>query len=328
MPSRLRTSGCQQRLSPLTLAAVWCFFVATLACLCPPHTPAEAARTADRIVAIVNDEVITLSEMKADIRGEESRLREQYQGAELDHRLGQLHYRALTRLIERKLQIQVAKKRGHEVTDEEVQRAMREYQRQGEPIDETDPQLLKTIKEQLIVWKVLEREVRSGVLVSEDELKRYYEEHRERFMLPAEYHISQILIQPREGERAEETQQRAREVYAALKDGGDFADLARRMSDGAQAAQGGSLGLITQGELEQPIEDAIARLQPGDISEPISTDNGYHIIRLDERKPSEFRQYAEVKAEIQNLVYQQKSNDEYYKWIEELKDKAYIEVKF
>lgn len=290
--------------------------------------PAQAARTEDRIVAIVNNEVITLSEMKADIRGEAARLREQYQGAELDLRLRQLQYRTLTRLIERKLQIQLARKKGHQVTDEEVRAAIREFERQGEQIDDTDPQLLRTIKEQLIVWKVLEREVRSGVLVSEDELKRYYEEHPDQFVLPPEYHISQILIQPRQGERAEQTQQRAMDLYAALKDGGDFADLARRVSDGAQAAQGGSLGFITQGELEQPLEDAIARLQPGDISEPINTDDGYHIIRLDERKPPEFRQYAEVKAEIHNFVYQQKSDDQYYKWMAELKDKAYIEVKF
>ena len=324
----MRSSGYQEGHSRLRRPAFWCCVATLLVYVCLAPLPSQAGRTEDRIVAIVNDEVITLSEMKAEIRGPESRLREQYRGAQLDRQLRQLRYRALSRLIERKLQVQLARKKGHNVTEEEVQMALREFARQGEPIDDTDPEVLRSLKEQLIVWKVMEREVRSGVLVSEDELKRYYEEHQNRFLLPAEYRISQILIRPREGERAEQTQQRALEVYETLKDGGDFAELARLRSDGAQAAQGGSLGLVTQGELEQPIEDAIADLEPGDISKPINTAIGYHIIRLDERTQPELRQYAQVKTEIQNLIYQQKSDDQYHKWIDELKDKAYIEVKF
>ncbi len=287
-----------------------------------------AAQVADRIVAIVNKDVITLSEMKAEITETEARLRQQYQGAEFDRRLRQLEYRVLTLLIERTLQMQLAREKGHVVTDEEVRRAVLEIARRGEPVDPTDPRLVKSVKEHLTLLRVVEREVQSGIMVSEDELQRYYEDHLSRFMLPEEYRLSQILTRPRGGEAAEETQARAADVHAALRKGADFADLARRRSDGAEATQGGHLGFIKQGELESPIERAIARLQPGEFSEPIKTDDGFHIVRLDERKPPVYRQYAQVKAEIQNLVHQQKSEAQYHKWLNELKDKAYIEVKF
>ena len=84
---------------------------------------ADGARLTDRIVAIVNDEVITLSEVKARTDGQERRLRQEYDGAALDRRLRQLEYETLTELIERRLQMQLAKERGHEATEEEVQRA-------------------------------------------------------------------------------------------------------------------------------------------------------------------------------------------------------------
>ncbi|MER3422256.1 MAG: hypothetical protein C4293_02515 [Nitrospiraceae bacterium] len=131
----------------------------------------SAAPVTDRIVAVVNTEVITLSELKSEIAAEEKRVQERYRGEELRRRLQQVAYMGLTRMIERKLQMQAARAKGVEVTEEEVQRAVRELQRQGEKIDETDPNDKKSIKEQLILLKVVDREVRSAVMVSEQDMQ-------------------------------------------------------------------------------------------------------------------------------------------------------------
>ncbi len=117
-------------------------------------------------------------------------------------------------------------------------------------------------------------------------------------------------------------------VYEHLKGGADFASLARRTSDGGEAPRGGSLGSVRAGELEPPIARAIAGLEPGQVTEPIETDDGFHIVRVDAHQPPQYRQYAQVRGEIQSLVYKQKSEDQYHKWIDALKDKAYIELKF
>ncbi|MGH7206521.1 MAG: peptidylprolyl isomerase [Nitrospiraceae bacterium] len=299
-----------------------------LAAACFVPLAAEAAHLADRIVAVVNSEVIMLSEIKAEIAAEEKRLQERYRGAELQRRLQQVEYMALTRMIERILQMQLAKSKGMDVTDEELAQAVRELQRQGEKVDIANPNDKKSLKEQLTLMKVVDREVRSSVMVSETEMKRYYEQHRGRFSLPEEYRLSQILIRPRSGEEPAQTQAKAKAVYAALKQGADFAELAFRHSDGAEATRGGSLGFVRQGELLPSIERAVAALQPGEISEPVTTTEGIHILRLDEKKPSQFRPFAEVKAEMQGVVFQQKSEDVYQLWMANLKNKAYIEVKF
>ena len=297
-----------------------------VACFAP--LAAESAHLADRIVAVVNSEVIMLSEIKAETAAEGKRLQEQYRGAELQRRLQQVEYMALTRMIERKLQMQLAKSKGVDVTDEELTQAVRELQRQGEKVDVGNPDDKKGLKEQLTLMKVVDREVRSSVMVSETEMKRYYEQHRGRFSLPEEYRLSQILIRPRNGEEPAQIQAKAEAVYVALKQGADFADLTLRHSDGAEATRGGSLGFVRQGELLPPIERAVAALQPGEISEPVTTTEGIHILRLEEKKPSQFRPFAEVKTEMQGVVFQQKSEDVYQLWMANLKNKAYIEVKF
>jgi parvulin-like peptidyl-prolyl isomerase len=288
---------------------------------------APAAHVADRIIAVVNSDVITLSELKTEIAPEEARLRERYRGAELDRRLRQLEYVGLTRMIERRLQMQAARVKGVDVTDEELTAAVSEMKRQGEKIDESNPRERQYIKEQLTLMKVVDREVRSGVMVSSAEMTRYYDSHRSRFMLPDEYRISQILIQPRSGESIAEARKKAAEVRAAVQQGQEFGELALRHSSGTEAARGGGLGIVRQGELLPPIERALAVLNPGQVSQPIETPLGLHIIRVDEKKPAQFRPFSEVKAENQHLVTQHKSEDVYQAWIGELKDKAYINIK-
>ena len=85
---------------------------------------------------------------------------------------------------------------------------------------------------------------------------------------------------------------------------------------------------MRQGELLPPIERAIANLEPGGISDPVDTPEGIHIVRIEEKLPRQFRPYEAVKTEIQGLVFQQKSEDVFQAWLANLKNKAYIEVKF
>jgi peptidyl-prolyl cis-trans isomerase SurA len=310
------------------LAGLVCIITLMLVMFGLGQTTSYGAHMVDRIVAVVNTEVITLSELKAEIEPEEKRMKDKYKGPELQRRLQQVEYAGLTRMIERKLQMQLARTKGVDVTDDELKRAMQELQRQGEKIDDANPEEQKQIKEQLTLLKVVDREVRSGIMVSEKELQKYFEAHMNRFALPAEYRLSHILIMPRSRESAKDVLKRATAVYEALRKGADFADLALRQSDGADATRGGSLGFVRQGELLPSIERAVAQLEPGQISELVETPPGWQVLRVDEKKPPQFRPFAEVKNEIQNLVYQQKSEDVYRVWMAELKNKSHIEVRF
>jgi peptidyl-prolyl cis-trans isomerase SurA len=303
---------------------IYCLLIAA-ALLC---ARVSVASVTDRIIAVVNTELIMLSELKAEVAGEERRLQGTYRGEELERRLHQVEYMGLTRMIERKLQLQTAKTKGVEVADDEVQRAAQELKRQGEKIDEGNPDDKKNIKEQLLLMRVVDREVRSGVMVTESEIQRYYQSHQNRFLMPDEYRISQILILRKSRETDEEARERAASVSSALNQGADFAELALKHSDGPEATKGGNIGFVRQGELLPQIERAISGLEPGQVTPPIETGDGWHIIKLDEKRPQQFRPFAEVKSEIQTLVFQQKTEDVYQVWLADLKNKAFIEVKF
>lgn len=288
---------------------------------------AEAADLSDRIVAVVNKEVIMLSELRTEMEPERKRLQQQYRGAELRTRLQQAEYRTLTRMIERRLQMQHAKTKGVDASDEDIRRTAMDLQQRGTPVNLDDPKVKNELKEQLILFTLENREVRTGVMVSDADIKRFYERHLTLFMLPEEYRISQILLLPRKTESRKDLRTRAREIHDQLNKGGEFDELALRHSDAPDVTRGGALGFIRQGEMDPPIERAVAALQPGQVSDPVETADGIHIIRLEEKKTAQFRPLEEVKTEMQGLVFQQKSADRYQSWMTDLKSKAYIEVK-
>ena len=296
--------------------------------LLAPASLLSAGQVQDRIVAIVNSDLIMHSDMKRELAPGREQIQKEYRGEALAHRLRTVEYMALTSMIERKLQLQEAKAKGIEVSGQEVRQTLQQMKQQGETIDETNPANLKNIQEQLILLKVVDKEVRSGVMVADSDIKRYFRGHHDRFALPEEYTLSQILLKPRSPDDTFDAKAKAADITALLKRGEPFEDLALQFSDGPNASRGGRLGLVRQGELLPGIERAIAKLVPGGISDTIETSEGFHIVRLEDKQPKQFRSYETVRAEIQGLVFQQKSEDVFQAWLEELKNKAYIEIKF
>ncbi len=235
---------------------------------------------------------------------------------------------ALTKLIERKLQLQEAKAKKVEVSDIEVKQAIEQMKRQGTSLNPTNPSDLQAVHDQLVLMRVADQHIRGNIMVGDSELKRYYQEHHDRFALAEEYELSQILIRPRSSDGLADALTKARRAMNDLKRGDKFEDVAREYSDGDNALQGGRLGVVRQGELIPIIDQAIARLVPGGISDIIESPEGVQIIRMDDRRPKRFRKYEEVRRELQDLVYQQKSEDMFQAWLVQLKNKSYIEIKF
>ena len=289
--------------------------------------PAGAADIRDRIVAVVNAEIITLSELEEEVAEVTLQAHRRFRGAELDQRLRQIDYTGLNRMIERKLQLQIAKRRGIKISDEEVQDAIVRLRRAGEAPNEKDPREVGIIRDQLTAMRLVSQQIRSGLIVSDEEVLRFYQQHKDRFMLPPEVRISQILIALNPGSEMLAVREKAQQVYALLKKGERFEELAARYSDGPEGRRGGGLGYIRPGDMLPQIQKAIEQMAPGSVTEPLASPIGMHIIRVDDRKPPQFRPYEEVKEDIRNVVLQLKTEEAYLEWIKEQKDKSYIEIR-
>ena len=297
----------------------------TIITVVPPSMFAQPL--SDGIAAIVNSEVITLSELEHELKDETVRLKAKYSGKILRQKLIQKEYAVLNRLIERKLQLQEAKARGLTVTDEEFHRAMDQFRGSGiiDPAIEKAPE--RILREELLIRKVLDFEVRRNLMVSPSELLAYYESSKDQFRKPAEYHIRQILLVPQPGEAEHSLQDRATELINKIHAGQPFHEVATRHSVGPESVRGGDLGFVRKDELLEPLGNMLDQLKTGEVSPPIHSPIGMHIFMIEEIKPGDLHSFEEVQGAIQSRLLQRKTLEAQNQWLSSLKDKAYIEIK-
>jgi peptidyl-prolyl cis-trans isomerase C len=178
---------------------------------------------------------------------------------------------------------------------------------------------LAEIREQLLIESLLKKKVTTNINLSEEELKKYYEANQEKFKKGAEVDTRQILVK---------TEKEATEIRAKLEKGEDFAEMARRYSiDPSAKTTGGSIGYQGKGTLLPEYEATAFKLtKVGQISPPIKTQLGYHIIQLQGMKPPASTPYEEVKEFIKQRLVQERQNEVLEKYVADLKSKAKITV--
>ncbi len=292
-----------------------------------PGSWSLAQPLSDGIAAIVNSEVITISELQHELKDETVRLKAKFSGKTLRQKLTQKEYTVLNRMIERKLQIQEAKAKGLTITEEEFQRAMDQLRSSPAPNASFENVSDKLIREELLIRKVIDFEVRRNLMVSPGELLAYYESSKNQFMESAEYHLRQILLLPNLDDTDQTLQRKATELLAKIQGGQPFDEVARLESDGLESARGGDLGYVRKDELLDPLGKTLDQLKPGGISAPIRSAIGMHILMLEEIKLGEVQNFEDVKDMLQAQLTQKKTQEAQQQWLSSLKDKAYIEIK-
>ncbi len=286
----------------------------------------------ERIVAVVNGGVITLSELE-EFLGPERVRRE---GVDVDRERKGARRWALERLIEKKVLLQEAKDQGIEVREERIDRRIEEMKGRFALEEEfrqalreenlTEAKLRRRIKEDLMVSLLIDREVRAGVRVGEEEIRLFFEENRERFKEPEEIGLSHVFIRAKEGEVWKE--KKGEELLRRLREGADFSLLAREYSQGPTAGEGGRLGFLKRGELSPEFAGAISGLAVGEVSDLIKMEDGFHIVKLEGRKAARPMELSEVREGIESLIFAEKAEKRYQEWIRELKNEAHIEIRY
>jgi peptidyl-prolyl cis-trans isomerase SurA len=304
----------------------------------PPVRQAGAA-TVDRIIAVVNGEIITFSDLKSAAAQARLGLLSLSPDGTIS-RLQSSEQEILERLINQRLQLQMARKKGISVGPEEVENAVEDVkQKNGIATDSALQKALQEehadldqykdgLKDQIMILKLVNREVKSGVVLSEEEMRSYYEEHSDRFLTPMQYRLRQILISIPEPGAAQTAEQIARSVADQLKTGADFQALVKRYSSGPEIKNDGDLGTVRADQMLPEIRRAIEPLKPGEFGGPVKTAAGVHIFRLDEIRPPKPRAFEEVRTEIQERLFQERSAELYEKWLKDLRASAQVEIKF
>ncbi len=247
----------------------------------------------DRVVAIVNDGVVLDSDLEAQIEAVTERLREQK--LELPPQ-NVLRQQVLERLVVQELQLQRATKAGVKVSDDNVNAALQDVaKRNGMTLTQLPEALAKQgidyanyreeIRKEITLQLLRQRDVLQHISVTPREIDQFLEKQAKTPSEHNEYNVSHILIavgQEATPAQLETAAKRADEVYQRAKGGEDFAKLAVAYSNSQTAFDGGALGWRKGSELPTFLTDVIAKLKPGEVSEPLRTPTGFHIIRLNE----------------------------------------------
>jgi peptidyl-prolyl cis-trans isomerase SurA len=265
---------------------------ALLACAAP-DAPAQRGALVERIVAVVNKEVITASELAERVAFAERQLRRQ--SIALPER-ALLERQMLERLILDKAQLQLAADSGMRVDELQLDRAVQriaesnkatlaEFRGRLEGDGVAFDKFRAEVRQQILLTRLREREVDDRVQVSDSEVDIYLEDNRSAGAV--EYNVAHVLVRVPEQatpERIDQARARAEKARADALAGGDFARLAASTSDAADALQGGSLGWRSPSRLPELFADALKTMQPGDVSGVLRSPAGFHLLKLLERR--------------------------------------------
>jgi peptidyl-prolyl cis-trans isomerase C len=177
---------------------------------------------------------------------------------------------------------------------------------------------LQDLKKRLIVESFLKKKVEVESKVSDEDMKKFYEQNKDKFKSGEQIKASHILVK---------TEKEAKDILAQLKSGGKFEELAKKSSVDSSAAKGGDLGWFGKGSMVPAFEKAALALKEGQISEVVKSDFGFHIIKLTGKRPAGIRPFEEVKEQIKGAIMPTKQQEVFQKIKDELKKTAKITIK-
>ncbi len=321
----------------LLLAFVLGAFCVAPYCQGETSDSAEADKVENKIIAIVNNDVITEAELDVAITAAISDLEKEYSGAELETKIAEVRGDLMNTLIEDRLILQEAKRRGVIVDDTEIEERFKDVKSRFPSEEEFEEEieraglridiLKEKYKDNIMMAKLVTHEVKDKVVVTPSEIDEYYKKHKDEIKAPESVHVKAIMIQFDENTTESLAKQKADDILRLIKEGRDFSDLAKQYSQGPKAAEGGDLGFVEKGEMREEFNKVIFNLRPGDVSQPIKTDTGYYIFKAEEKKDAYMRPLSEVRDNIENIMFREKAQVKYKEWIAKLKRDAFIQIK-
>ncbi|MCF8028105.1 MAG: peptidylprolyl isomerase [Desulfobacteraceae bacterium] len=288
-------------------------------------------------VAVVNDVEITAQELEQKmqlIRSRYANMGMPIQGEQLV----QLRDSILNNLIEKQLLIEESKAQDINVDESEIQEQLNELKGQFESQDAFEKKIassgysedeLKTeMRENLLIRNLIEKKIESGISVSDEQARKYYQENKEEYKVPEQIRARHILIQtePDADEKQKaEAKDKIQEVEKKLQSGQEFSELAKEYSDCQSSEKGGDLGYFRRGQMVESFDEAAFALEPGEVSEIVESRFGYHLIKSEDKKPADTKSFDEVKESVREKLRQEKIMQDLEPYIESLKRKYPVE---
>lgn len=304
----------------------------------------NAGRVVEEIIARVNNEIITRSEYdKARASAAEDAQQdcknrctpEQLQIAVEDRQKN-----ALRDLIDQSLLVQRGKDMGVSVEPDVIKRldqiriqnnltSMEDLEKAVSAQGLNWEDFKNNIRNGLLTQRVISSEVGSHITIGRDEIEKYYNEHKEEFVRPEQVALRSIEVntEKKTPEEITELKKKAETTLKRIKDGDDFAEMAKRFSDGSTAKQGGFLGVYKRGELSKELEDVVFKMKKNDVTEVMDTKQGFLILQVLEHYDEGEQSLAKVENEITEKLYSGRMEPAMREYVKTLREQSYVVIK-
>jgi parvulin-like peptidyl-prolyl isomerase len=277
----------------------------------------------DKIIAIVNKDIITQKDLNDFINFMRVQLAAQYQGEQLETKIQSMKLDLLDKLIEDRLILQEAKKDNIKINPDRIKVRVSEIKNHYSSDSEFQNSLAKQglvqadleekIKEQLLMYTVIDIEIRSKIIIKPGEVTDFYQENTGKFILSEQREFESVTV---------DNEILANEVFEKLKSGQELQGVANKYSltvNKFSCARG-------DGQLRKDIEDAIFKMNLAQLSIPVKIQDNYYIFKLNNIIPPRHQNLSEVQDGIYMMLFNKKMQEALTKWLDELKERSYIKI--
>jgi Parvulin-like peptidyl-prolyl isomerase len=304
----------------------------------------ESGAVVEEIIARVNNEIITRTEYQKSLAQTEEETRQDCQGKctpeQLQNELEARKKTALRDLIDQSLLAQRGKDLGISVQTEVVKQLDQiRIQNKLASMDELEKAVTSqglnwedfknNIQNRILTQKVVSQEVGSHISIGESDARKFYEDHQSEFVRPEQVALREIIVNT-EGKKDTELPDLRRKADTALKrvkDGEDFAEIAKRLSDGTTKEQGGYIGTFKRGELAKQLEELVFKMKRNELTDVIETKQGYLIFQVLEHYDEGQQSFEKVKSEIMDKLYNEKLEPAVREYLKTLREQSYVVIK-
>lgn len=302
------------------------------------QAPVEAKQPLDEKIAVVNGVIIKRSDFDRDVKRYQRQL--SMMGKPLTSSdISSLRQDVFDNLVNAELLYQESQKAGGTVDDASVNQKIEsikkrfpadaEYQDWLTKMNLTEADLTAQIRRAVVIEQFVDKEIVQKISVSEEEMKAFYDSNPTFFKQPEQVKASHILIKVdanADPAQKAEARKKIEGIQQKLKEGADFAELAKEFSECPSAPKGGDLGYFRRGQMVKPFEEAAFALNPGETSDIVETNFGFHIIKVVDKKPEMATPYDGVRKDrIEQRLKQERIQKELGDYVEKLKQNAKIE---
>lgn len=305
-----------------------------------PHSPATA-EIRNRVVAIVNDQLVTLYELNSKIK-ELTGIEPDQIKTKSEKEFLQARRDVLDLLINEKIAQGKIKELEISVSQEDVDKALEKVKQDNQLTQEDLLAGLKkrglsleayreSIKNELERMQLINYEVKSKIILREEQVRKYYDEHKDEFTSQGKVRLSIIFLKqedPASRSEADAIKEKGELILQKLRNGEDFAQLAKIYSQAPGAGEGGDLGLFKESDLNEEMAEIVKNLPAGGVSPLIIAPNGIRIMKVTEKDSGGTKSFEQAQDAIRSILYKKELDVKYTTWVNELRKKAYTKIIF